>query len=324
MRNLSIFNQGFWLGCSSLLVTLAMTPNVSATEINERKTLPDSAQIQIENMRGQVTLTASADRSVSVTGTLDPLAERFEFEQRGNTLYIVVKMPSDRRSWNDEPGSDLRITIPANTTTNFAGVSSNISASGIVGDLALETISGDVEVDNSQGSLRLSSISGDVESRGNTGTANFQTVSGEVSDRQSTYTEAKFASVSGEVEVDVDAKRVSVEAVSGDIELRLAATEQLQIRAVSGDISIATSLLEGGSIRGNSVSGNVVLALYGELNAELDLSTNAGGDIRNQLSPAAAEKAKYGPARWLQTRVGEGAGSINVTTVSGDIVLTRK
>ena len=51
------------------------------------------------------------------------------------------------------------------------------------------------------------------------------------------------------------------------------------------------------------------------------LDANAGGDIENKLTGQKAEKSKYGPRRSLEFSLGQGEGSVEMTTVSGDLTL---
>ena len=65
------------------------------------------------------------------------------------------------------------------------------------------------------------------------------------------------------------------------------------------------------------------LKLDPNLDAAVSMKTSAGGSIKNSLTNDQPSRAKYGPASNLQFSSGNGSGSIDISTVSGRLELSK-
>ncbi|HTL14560.1 MAG TPA: DUF4097 family beta strand repeat-containing protein, partial [Thermomonas sp.] len=87
---------------------------------------------------------------------------------------------------------------------------------------------------------------------------------------------------------------------------------------VSGDVDARLGLADGGEVRMESVSGDLVVAVPKDLSAEVS-GESFSGDL---AAPGArVRREKFGPGASLDTRYGAGKGTIRFETFSGDAEL---
>ena len=118
-------------------------------------------------------------------------------------------------------------------------------------DLALKTVSGDVETGRVTGSVRCSTVSGDLE---------IGPVGGE----------AMFKTVSGNVRVAQSGDSVGAKTVSGDVLLDAVTTGEVRVQTVSGDITV-------GVVTGARLWMDMATA-SGTTESELDPLESDGGE----------------------------------------------
>lgn len=150
----------------------------------------------------------------------------------------------------------------------------------------------------------FSSVSGNVTVTGVTGELIAKTVSGETT-VNNVNGSVNATSVSGDVHVGKVEGTVSAKSTSGEVEV--------EILSLEGTAS---------SMEFSSVSGDVHVKLPGNLDADVRLSTMSGG-LKTDF-PLTIEESKYGTGRKAQGRVGNGSRPLKISSISGDISLTRQ
>ena len=92
----------------------------------------------------------------------------------------------------------------------------------------------------------------------------------------------------------------------------------LSAGTVSGDMDFKAALADGGEIRMESVSGDLLLRLPRDLSAEC-----SGESFSGDLSAPGAkiQREEFGPGSSFQTRYGAGKGDVRMETFSGDATL---
>ena len=121
--------------------------------------------------------------------------------------------------------------------------------------------------------------------------------------RSVSYNFDKIGSISGDVAITDVSGEVSAQSVSGNVEVSL--------KAIKGPASMKFS----------SISGNVLVKVPAALNAYVEMSTLSGSLKTN--FPLEVQERRYGPGRSARGRVGEGASSISIRTISGKVSLTH-
>lgn len=306
-----------------LLVLSPLSIADSRQSINESRDISANEKIYIEVMRGDITINATNSNRITVTGKLDEKAEGFELTSENGFTRFEVKMP---RSLNDQgrsDGSDLAIEVPANADVEFKGVNSKVSVSGITGSSKITTVNGDIKAEKLSNYVELSTVNGTVQSKHLNGRISLDTVNGKIDDKQS-LGRLSLNAVNGKIKADSSASEVSLSIVNGSAELELTELTELKLSTVNGDIDVDVARTTAPRISGSSVSGDIELKLPATVNARFSLVANAGGSIKNKLSNDAVSKAKYGPGRTLNFTLGNGEGSVELKTVSGDLELDKK
>ncbi len=191
-------------------------------------------------------------------------------------------------------GFDVRVEIPRSLLPRFGGP-------GIVA--RLHSASGELTVGELAGDIRLGSASGDLSVAHLDGRVECQTASGEVD----------LENVRGLLKVST---------VSGEVSLSEAILDRWEITTVSGGVTGEVVLSGTGPYRLNTVSGDTEL-LFGMLsgNGQPDAFTVESSSMSGDVEIEGMSR-KLGRRRW---QIGSGtdpAGTIKLTSVSGDASLT--
>tara|TARA_R110001592_G_scaffold148079_1_gene372740 strand:- start:148 stop:1107 length:960 start_codon:yes stop_codon:yes gene_type:complete len=309
---------------NALLLCLLLPFAANAQEtIDESRSVSANERVYIEVMRGTVRIRASDDNLFRVRGTLDERAEGYTLESNNGFTRFEVEYPRSSRGWgwnNDKgDGSELEIEIPAGSELEFESVNGDVDVMDISGSSSIKTVNGDIVASSLSSFVELGSVNGDIESNDNSGRLEISTVNGEVRDNNSSG-RIEYDTVNGEIRASSSATEVSVSTVNGEAELALTGTEVLAMGTVNGDIDVRLANSLSPRIEGSTVSGDIRLELERDINASFDISAH-GGDIENDMSDARPTRDKYGPRKQLNFSTGNGSGSVEITTVNGDIEL---
>jgi hypothetical protein len=167
-------------------------------------------------------------------------------------------------------------------------------------ELSINSISGSLNAGEVDGPVRVNSISGSV----NIGNL---------------LAKLEVNSVSGSVEVGNVNADVRVSSVSGNVRLG-EVNGALNVSSVSGGVKTTLVSLSPEGIRINSVSGSVVIAFKSDINAEFS-ATGISGQVYLDVPNVIRESEEKSPN--VRARIGGGGTSITVTSVSGNVRLTR-
>jgi len=303
-----------------MMLVAATCSSFAGEEINKSLTLDNVSSVNIENLRGNVTVIGWDKDTITVKGELEEDAEGLTFKQRGSSVKIKVELEKNNHNYwgGNAKGSELIIHMPKNIRVSFDGVSSDINLDNLHASAEIKTVSGSIVATNLSERIELSSVSGDIESKKLSGKVSLASVSGDVTDRNSSG-RLSLRAVSGEIYAESIAKEVTVENVSGDIHLELNEVDELLVSNVSGDFAASLSLNSDGVVKMSSVSGSLALKFQSNVQANFKLSASAGGDITNRITSQKAKDAKYGPSSKLRFETGSANASVRASTVSGSI-----
>ena len=287
---------------TGILAAIGMLPTTAfaGADIEESADVDAVPTVRIENTRGDVTVSAWDQSRVSVTGELDDVADGLTLttSDDGREVLVRVNLPRTGVNWGD--GSDLRIRVPTASRLFVDSVATDLRLDGIYGPVAVRSVSGDVRTEGLGGDIEIRTVSGDVDVDGGTG-------------------RARFVTTSGDLDIEVQASEVIVNAVSGTVELELAEFDRLTAGVVNAELEIAGRLRDNGRLTAESVNGDIELRLARPLNARVQARSGPGGDIDNGLTEQEPDRE---PARMhLDTIVGSGTASVDLTTVNGEIRL---
>jgi hypothetical protein len=162
--------------------------------------------------------------------------------------------------------------------------------------LAVQTASGDVAIGDLTGPAQVSSASGDMSLTNLAGPVTARSASGDM--RLTNLTgDVRASSASGRIEgSDLTAVR-EVSTASGDIRLSGLFAGETRINAISGDVRVGFAPGSSARITASTTSGDI---------------RTSGLMLTNQLQTS----------RNLTGTLGNGAGAVTISTVSGDVTLT--
>lgn len=274
-----------------------------AEEVDRTIDAASDGHVDVSNIAGSVTVHGWTRNSVEVTGTLGRNVEELIVERDGDKILVKVKVP---RNGGRGIESDLRISIPENSSLDVGAVSADIDVTDVKGEQSLHTVSGDVTTEYTGSDLSAESVSGDVEITGNgaEGEVDASTVSGDVT----------LFRVSGEVEAS---------SVSGDVIVDEGSFERADLNTVNGEIIFQGELQKGGKLAIETVNGSVDIDFVGEVSARFSVDTFNGG-IKNCFGPKAERTSKYAPGWELEFKEGDGSGRVDVSTMNGRVSICRK
>ncbi len=164
------------------------------------------AKLKLRNIRGQIELFPGEDGVIKVTAikhknNCDDERTTIEIEQDDNGQ-VLVKTHYDNSitNWfgiNRPCKVDYTVQVPKNCDGRASGVSSNILARELNGNIDLNTVSGKLDLSELSGNLKISTVSGSVIAENLTGELDANSVSGKIRVMESHVSKAFMKTVSG-------------------------------------------------------------------------------------------------------------------------------
>jgi DUF4097 and DUF4098 domain-containing protein YvlB len=168
---------------------------------------------------------------IAITGARDEQDVTLHSDERGRE----VSVKQNRRGRFNWRGGSLAITatVPVGTVVRVNGESLDIDVAGRVGDLTVNTASGDLRADEVHGTMRSHTASGDVAVRHVTGSLLVRSASGDLDVGRADH-DVTVQSASGDISIErLSAGRASVHSVSGDVDLGVAPGLRLHLELAS-------------------------------------------------------------------------------------------
>ncbi|MBU1309116.1 MAG: DUF4097 family beta strand repeat protein [Gammaproteobacteria bacterium] len=316
-----------WLtGVAALLLLHAGLPAYAdqRESVNESRAVAANEKIYLEVMSGEVSIKAVDGNQFKISGKLDEKATGYTLESKDGFTRFEMTMPRqvNYRGSEKSNGADLQVEVPSGSSIEFKGVNSDVSLAGVTGGSKISTVNGNISAAKLSVLVQLNTVNGEINSKDSSGDIELSSVNGKIIDVGSAG-RLNYSVVNGEIKARTSAEEVNVSTVNGDAELKMTGTQHLKLSTVNGEIEAELAKSASPRISGSSVSGDIELKLDSSINARFDIQASAGGGINNKLSSDKASKAKYGPARSLQFTLGSGNGSVDLSTVSGDVTLGK-
>jgi hypothetical protein len=176
---------------------------------------------------------------------------------------------------------EMTVTVPRECPVTLNLVAADGLVSGLGARASIKSASGTVTLDGVTGDVDANTVSGAVEATDLDGTVSFTSVSGDLALAGGTVARLGARTVSGRVTADVG----------------LLAAGRIDVHSVSGDVALRVPEATGASVALNSAAGVIDTTFAGLRRQEVGIMKNIGGTI------------------------GDGAGRVSVTTVSGSVTL---
>jgi len=286
------------LGALSALVMAASLAHADKN-VAERLAADPHGDVEINNVAGSIELQGWDKAQVEVTGTAGSDVDRVSVS--GDPGHIIVQVVTrQNRLWGSDGSARLVVRVPAKSSVAATLVSADFKVSGLLGDLKLQTVSGEAKGDVG-GDLRAGSVSGDIRlSAKSAKSITVKTVSGDIT----------LSGGGGETDVTT---------VSGTITVDEGAQTRAHFKSVSGDVTAKLAMASDAQIDGQSVSGNINITFAAVPSADFEVQTFSG-DIENCFGPKPVEPG-HGPGSRLAFKHGDGNARVQISTKSGDVRL---
>ena len=217
-----------------------------------------------------------------------------------------------------EAWADLVVEVPAGRTfAAYLGVG-EMEATGVSGDIRLETGSGSVTANDITGSLDVDTGSGGITVSRVSGNLHVDTGSGRVDVTDVAGEDVELDTGSGRVRVSgVETSRFVVDTGSGSVSLEAISAPTVLVDTGSGAVEIEL-LVDVGQLDIDTGSGSVTVRAPDDLGAMVEIDTGSGGiDLDFPLEVTSVRRDR------VQGRLGDGQGTIRIDTGSGSIRILR-
>jgi hypothetical protein len=279
----------------------------TSKDVHETWDVAGDARIEIDNVRGTVTVTTWDKNVADLSGSL---GSDSKLDISGDASHLTLKVQGIKNGWSGNgpnSDSDLVLRVPHTAALDVSVVSADAKVSGAAGKtLEVASVSGSVTVNSGAPDVDVSSVSGDVVFGGAANTS---------------MTRAHLQTVSGNINAKGLSGRVKIETVSGDMVVDAGQIQDLEAGTVSGDANLTLTPAPHASIKLESMSGDLRLHLPSSLSAHIEATTFSGG-IDSDFGKV--HEKEMGPGSSLDAQAGAGDAKISAQSFSGDIQLRKQ
>lgn len=274
--------------------------DLAGRPIDERRPLNADGRVSVNNVAGNINVSAWDRNEVFVSGQIGSGVERVEITGDAGALSIAVRLPKRSHSYSGD--TDLKLYVPANARVELETVSADVAVEGLKGPLRINTVSGDARISVKSEEVSVTTVSGDLTLRAPSTTTRINSVSGDL----------HVAGAQGEL---------AAETVSGNLELNGGKFSLLRLKSISGDMRVAITLTDRAKVTGETLSGGITMSLPRDLAGSAVLSSFSGDTQVEGIQPVERrEKSKKREYQW-----GGGNGvQVTLSSFSGDIQMQRK
>ena len=257
-------------------------------EINQTYQLAPGTRVEISSIRGPVEITnadaATAEVQIIRTARTRADLEHHKIEvQHSGNSLVVRGVQEPERRWENIQ-VDHRVILKLPRQI----------------DLSVSSISGSLKAGNVDGQTNVSSISG---------SANIGNVGGKL----------QVTSVSGSLDVGNVGAAARVTSISGDLRVGQV-NGSLDVSSISGGVNATLASLSPQGIQIKSVSGSVEIGFKSEVNADFN-SQGVSGEVYLDVPNVTRDSEEKSSN--VRARIGAGGTPITISSVSGNIRLTR-
>lgn len=287
---------------SELMVValLAAPPTGEGERVDARRAAAADATVEIDGAGGRLRIVGWDRNEVWVTGSLGPGAEGLDLSGSARRVSVDV----ETMGHPDSVKSDLEIHVPAGARVEVSAMSADIAVTGVSGAVAADTVAGDISVTGSAGEIALESVNGSVTA-------------------SCACTRAHVESVNGPVTVTGGSGQIEASTVNGALTVSGGKFDRARLETVNGRITFEGQLVPRATLGVESVGGSIELRLPAGTNADFSINTFSGS-IRNDWGEEGRRTSKYTREQELSFTAGSGGASVDVQTLSGSVVLTKR
>jgi DUF4097 and DUF4098 domain-containing protein YvlB len=318
--------------------------------------IPSGATVQVENPRGDVSITAGDSPNIEVhahevafAGSDTEAKKIFDAEQAHVTVSgdaVLVKTDS-----NNSGRLNLTITVPksAHVTVHSghgdvtaANLNSGVNINSSHGDVHLSVIKGSAQVHFStdKGDFSAHQIDGDITAEGNCNDLTLSEITGKVTVNGELFGDVHMENVSGQIHVHTSVTDMDVASLPGDMTLdsdNLRVTQakgqvrvtthskDVDLTQIYGDTSvenrdgrIAVETAGNYTVDAKNMKGDVELTLPPNAGATVTGSTRNGDIVTDFPLSVSGDESKA-----VSGKIGAGGPKVTLMAENGDIHIKR-
>jgi len=215
--------------------------------------IPENATVQIENPRGDVSITSGESANIEVqahqvafAGSDEEAKKIFNAEQARVTVSgSAVLVKSDG---NNNGRVNLTVTVPKSAHVSVhsghgdvtaANLNGGVNINSTHGDVHLSVIKGSVQVhfSNDRGDFSAHQVDGDITAEGNCNDLTLSEVKGKVSINGELFGDVHMENVAGAVHVHTSVTEMDVASLPGDLTLN---SDNLRVTQSKGQVRVVT------------------------------------------------------------------------------------
>jgi len=265
--------------------------------------IPENATVQIENPRGDVSITSGDSTNIEVqahevafAGSDEEAKKIFAAEQAHVTVSgSAVLVKSDA---NNNGRMNLTVTVPKSARVSVhsghgdvtaANLNGGVNINSSHGDVHLSVIKGSVQVhfSNDRGDFSAHQVDGDITAEGNCNDLTLSEVTGKVSINGELFGDVHMESVNGLVHVHTSVTEMDVASLPGDLTLN---SDNLRVTQSKGQVRVITHSKDVdltqvfGDVYVEDRDGRIAVEPAGSYAIE---AKNRKGDVELRLPPNA-------------------------------------
>ena len=265
--------------------------------------IPENATVQIENPRGDVSVTSGDSTNIEVqahevafAGSDEEAKKIFAAEQAHVTVSgSAVLVKSDA---NNNGRMNLTVTVPKSARVSVhsghgdvtaANLNGGVNINSSHGDVHLSVIKGSVQVhfSNDRGDFSAHQVDGDITAEGNCNDLTLSEVTGKVSINGELFGDVHMESVNGLVHVHTSVTEMDVASLPGDLTLN---SDNLRVTQSKGQVRVITHSKDVdltqvfGDVYVEDRDGRIAVEPAGSYAIE---AKNRKGDVELRLPPNA-------------------------------------
>ena len=318
--------------------------------------IPSGAAVQIENPRGDVSVTAGESPNIEVqahevayAGSDEEAKKIFDAEQAHVTVSgnaVMVKSES-----NSNGRINLTVTVPKSAHVTVRSGRGDVTAANLEGglninsnhgDVHLSVIKGSVEVhfSSDRGDFSAHQVNGDLTAEGNCNDLTLSEITGKVTINGELFGDVHMENVTGLIHVHTSVTDMDVAALPGDLTLN---SDNLRVTQAKGEVRVKTHSkdVDLSQVYGDSYvedrDGRIAVETAGNYGIE---AKNAKGDVEVTLPPNASASVTGNThngdivsdfplsvsgeeSKSVSGKIGAGGSKVTLSASNGDIHIKR-
>jgi DUF4097 and DUF4098 domain-containing protein YvlB len=317
--------------------------------------VPANAAIEIDNPRGDVSITAGDTPTVQVQAHEMAFADsdadaKKIFDAEAAHLNVNGSAVLVKTDGNSNGRLNLTVTVPKTALVTVDAGKGDVTASGLGagihvtlhGDLRLNSMTGPVDAHFTRGSHDFSAhdIQGDVTTNGDLSDITFSQINGKVEQNGEIFGDVHFETIHGQVHLHTSVTDLELAELPGDLTLD---SDDLRVNQAKGTVHITTRSkdIDLNQIYGDSYvetrngriavepagtygveakndKGDVELTLPPNPSASVNARTHNGDIVTDFDLPVSGDESKS-----LSAKIGSGAARVVLSAENGDVRIKK-